>query len=352
MTTIFISILFTLAASAFCSVSEAAFYSVSRSTVEKLRLHGSRAGRYLGEIKDNIERYIASVLILNTLANTLGVFIATTLAVHKLGSTGQIVLPIALTILILLFGEIVPKTIGVRQANTLAPILAIPFHFLTILLGWSGLIQICLGVTRKLTTKQKPKAEVSVDDIHSLTNLGVREGVIDLQQSEIIKNILGLKTMTVRKVMTPRQVVFTLPADRTVHEILSENANWPFSRVPVYSSNKDQWIGVVLRREVFNKLADGKRDVTLRQFMRPIQFVPDSQTLDKLLHRFLKQRGHIVGVVDEYGAIAGIATLEDVLEGILGREIVDEFDETVDLQEQARRKSLALAAISLRQQEP
>ena len=113
----------------------------------------------------------------------------------------------------------------------------------------------------------------------------------------------------------------------------------------LYEKGKDNWIGIVLRRDAYNKLAEGLRDVKLRQMMRPLQLIPDSLTLDKLLLRFLKQRGHIVGVVDEWGAIAGIVSLEDVLEEILGREIVDEYDENVDLQETARRRSKALARI-------
>lgn len=349
MLNMILSILVTLLASAFCSVSEAAFYSVPRAVVERLHRTGSRSGRYLAEIKQNIDRYIASVLIMNTLANTMGVFVATSLAVKHLTPSGQLIMPVALTILILLFGEITPKTLGVRRAAAIAPIVAIPFHFITILLGWTGLIKLCMLLTKRFTSDKTPKTEVSVEDIHSLANLGMREGVLDRQQAEVIKNILGLKSMTVRKVMTPRQVVFSLAADQTIAESLRERGNWPFSRVPVYAGGKDQWVGIVLRRDVYNALAEGKRELSLRKFMRPIQLVPDSLTLDKLLHRFLKQRGHIVGVVDEYGAVAGIASLEDVLEGILGREIVDEFDEAVDLQEQARSKSLALAAISLRQ---
>ena len=145
--------------------------------------------------------------------------------------------------------------------------------------------------------------------------------------------------------MTPRQVVFSLDADCTLGETLDERGNWPFSRVPLYEKKKDNWIGIVLRRDAYNKLVEGKRDVKLRQLMRPMQLVPDSVTLDKLLLRFLKQRGHMVGVVDEFGAIAGIASLEDVLEEILGREIVDEFDVAVNLQETARRRSKALASM-------
>ena len=186
---------------------------------------------------------------------------------------------------------------------------------------------------------------MSIEDINSLVSLGLREDVIDRQQALVIKKILSLKSLPVRRVMTPRQVVFTLPADSTIGETLDSRGNWPFSRVPLYDGNKDQWIGIVLRRDAYNLLAEGKRDVKLRQLMRPMQLVPDSLMTDKLLLRFLKQRGHMVGVVDEFGAIAGIASLEDVLEEILGREIVDEFDVAVNLQETARRKSKALASM-------
>ena len=143
--------------------------------------------------------------------------------------------------------------------------------------------------------------------------------------------------------MTPRHVVFSLPADKTIGETLDERGNWPFSRIPLYGEKKDEWIGIVLRRDAYNYLAEGKRDIKLRKLMRPLQLIPDSVTLEKLLLRFLKQRGHMVGVVDEFGAIAGIVSLEDVLEEILGREIVDEYDESVNLQETARRRSKALA---------
>jgi CBS domain containing-hemolysin-like protein len=140
-------------------------------------------------------------------------------------------------------------------------------------------------------------------------------------------------------------VVFSLPADSTIKETLKLRGNWPFSRIPLHGKSKDQWIGQVLRRDAYNALVEDKGNLTLHRLMRPIQLVPDSMNVDALLRKFLKQRAHMVGVIDEYGSIAGIATLEDVLEGLLGREIVDEFDETVNLQEHARRKSVAFAAI-------
>lgn len=342
---IVLTVLGCLSISAFCSVTEASFYSVTPATIELLQKQKKFTAKYMTHVKDNIDRYIASVLVVNTIANTVGASLATALAVKNLPPAGQVALPIILTILILLFGEITPKTLGVKQAKVVAPLVSVAFYYITKVLSCTGLIWLCLTLTKHWTHESEEKKDVSIDDINSLVSLGLREDVIDRQQSVVIKNILALKSVPVRKVMTPRQVVFTLAADKTIGETLDERGNWPFSRVPLYDKNKDNWVGIVLRRDAYNKLAEGKRDVKLRQMMRPLLLIPDSLTLDKLLLRFLKQRGHIVGVVDEWGAIAGVVSLEDVLEEILGREIVDEYDESVDLQESARRRSKALASM-------
>ena len=343
MIAIVLTVLCCLFFSAFCSVTEASFYSVPPATVEFLQKNKKFTAKYLTHVKENIDRYIASVLIVNTVANTVGASLATALAVKRLSSTGAVLLPVILTILILLFGEITPKTLGVKQAKTFAPLVAVPFYYITKILGWTGLIWLCLTLTKHWTREDEEKKDVSIEDINSLVSLGLREDVIDRQQASVIKNILSLKSVAARKIMTPRQVVFTLPADKTIGETIDELGNWPFSRIPLYAENKDHWIGIVLRRDAYNKLAEGNRDITLRKLMRPLQLIPDSVMIDKLLLRFLKQRGHMVGVVDEFGAIAGIVSLEDVLEEILGREIVDEYDESVNLQETARRRSKALA---------
>lgn len=344
MALIFVAIAFFLGCSAFCSFAEAAFYSFPTSAVEVLVKKGSFTGKYIAHVKNNIDRYIASVLIFNTLANTLGVYLATSVALEHFGVTVQVVLPIVLSILILLFGEITPKTIGVKQAKRVAPICAVPMYYVTIFFTYTGLIKLCLAITQHWTKSKKEEPEVSVEDINSLVNLGLKDEILDRQQALVIKNILALKSIPVRKVMTPHQVAFTLPLNSTIGKELDKHSNWPFSRIPVYDAeDKEKWVGLIMRRDAYNLFAEGKRDVPIKKLMRPIQFVPDSLSLDKLLIRFLKQRGHIVAVVDEYGSIAGLASLEDVLEEILGREIVDEFDVAVDLQEHARRKSRALS---------
>ncbi|MDR1758894.1 MAG: hemolysin family protein [Fibrobacter sp.] len=344
MVAIVITVVLCLLASAFCSLSEASFYSIPHATVESLRRKKKFSAKYIVHVKTHINRYIASVLILNTLANTLGVSISTAIAVSLFSPLWQMIFPIVLTVLILLFGEITPKTIGVKQAKKVAPVVAVIFYYLTIVLSWTGLIWLCLTITKRWTSSDQ-NAEVSLDDINSLVNLGLKEEILDRQQGVVIKNILALKSMSVRRVMTPRQVVFSLSEKQTIAEAVRERGDLPFSRIPVFSKEKDHWVGLVLRRDAYNHLAAGHGDIPLRKIMRPIQFIPDSLSLDKLLLRFLKQRGHIVGVVDEWGSIAGLASLEDVLEEILGREIVDEYDETVNLQEQARKKSQAYAHI-------
>ena len=340
MFAIILTILLSLLISAFCSITEASFYSVPLSTIENLKKQKKWTAKYISHVKENIDRYIASVLILNTVANTVGTSLATALAVDVIPPIALMALPIVLTVLILLFGEITPKTLGVKRAKFFAPLVAVPFYYITIFWTWTGLIWLCLTLTKRWIGNEK-ESEVSIDDINSLVSLGLREEVIDRQQAVVIKNILALKTISVRKVMTPRHVVFSLDSAKTIGETLDDRGNWPFSRIPIYSEKKDNWIGIVLRRDAYNFLAEGNRNVPLKKIMRPIQLIPDSVTLDKLLLRFLKQRGHIVGVVDEWGGIAGLASLEDVLEEILGREIVDEFDETIDLQEQARKSSNA-----------
>lgn len=344
MTQLVISLILMLLASAFSSIAEAAFYSIPNSSVEYLRAKGSKSGHYLYLIKQDMERNIASILVFNTVSNTIGVFVATALGMQIIPEYAKITIPIGLTILILLFGELIPKIIGVNHARTIAPLLAIPFYAITKLLTISGILWPILRITRGLTPKQATN-DFRVEDLSSLSDIGLREGVIDAQQAEIIKNILSLKSKTVRSVLTPRQVVFCLPARNSIAQCLQEHGNLDFSRIPLYNDDKEVWSGMLLRRDAYNLLADGKTQTLLKSIQRPLPLVPDSLGLDRMLAQFLRQRGHMAAVVDEYGTTIGIVTLEDVLEGILGREIVDEFDQSVDMQEDARRISIALAAI-------
>ena len=171
-----------------------------------------------------------------------------------------------------------------------------------------------------------------------MARLGQRTGAIDRDESRIMQNILSLKRKTVRDVMTPRTVVFALNADLTVDQAQNETGIWTHSRIPVYDNEFEDIVGVVLRRDAFKAHAEDQGSTVLTNLMRPVHFVAESFTLDRVLKTFLERRQHLFAVIDEYGGLAGIVTLEDVLEEILGREIVDEFDPVTDMRELARRR--------------
>lgn len=334
--------------SAFCSISEASFYSVTAGTVQKLLDEGKNSGKYLSHIKENIDDHIASVLILNTFANTLGVSMATTVALREFGQSIHVIFPILMTILILLFAEIVPKTIGLNYSKKMAPIVAGPFVVINKIFTYTGLVWTTKALTRFFKKESENTEEASPDEIHNLTSLSAQEGQIDKQQEMIIKNILHLKEQYVREIMTPRRVIFSIDSTIKIRESIEKKGNWPFSRVPVYKDNPENLVGHVLRREAYTAITENTNDIPLKEIIRPIKFIPETLRLDHLLNRFLRERSHIMAVADEYGGLAGIVSLEDVLEELLGKEIVDEFDLTVDLQKKARDGSLAWHAMNLR----
>ena len=181
---------------------------------------------------------------------------------------------------------------------------------------------------------------MSEEDIRAVTALSLKAGTIQDYAESTIGNVLSLERKHVWDIMTPRTVVFSLPADLDMHEACKNPNIWNFSRIPIYADNNEDIVGLVERRALAKRLADGDT-CTLADIMKPVHFVQESKTLDKLLKSFLNSRTHLFVVLDEYGGLAGVVSLEDVLEEILGREIVDESDAVVDLQELARNRRMA-----------
>jgi CBS domain containing-hemolysin-like protein len=188
----------------------------------------------------------------------------------------------------------------------------------------------------RLFTKEKTGEEVTKEEILAMARLGQRSGAIDPNEARIMENILELKGRTVREAMTPRNVLFALDANLTVKQAQEAAGIWSYSRVPVYAEDFEDIVGIVLRRDALNALAENPESVKLSELMQPVHFVAESFSLDIVLQMFLNRRQHLFVVIDEYGGLSGIVTLEDVLEEILGREIVDEFDTVTDMQELAR----------------
>jgi len=317
-----------------CSLTEAAFYSFPLSRIERLRKQGRKSGEILHALRMDVEKPITAILTLNTVAATAGAAVAGAAAVHVFGDEYLALFTASFTLVILLLGEIVPKTTGVAYARQLAPALAKPL----LVMVWVCMPVIWLfGRLIRLIGKRQKGQETDEDDIRAVVSLTRQAGIIKPYEEAAIRNILALDDKRVDEIMTPRTVVFSLPSDMTVGEAMEANKTWPHTRIPVFEGeDAEEIVGVVYRRQVFEAAANDHLEIRLRDLMRPVRFVLENLTLDRLLRKFLESRMHLFVVLDEYGGMAGVVSLEDVLEEMLGSEIVDETDQVVDMRELAR----------------
>lgn len=301
---------------------------------------GKKSGFVLKELKKDIRQPITAILTLNTIANTMGAAVAGASAAVVFGEENLVWFSIFFTLAILLFSEILPKTAGVAYAKNLASWIAIPLNTLTKIM--SPLIWLCQVVTH-LIPKQAKEALVSIEEIQAVAMLGRKAGKIEPQQEKVIANILKLQDKTVREVMTPQTVVFTLNENLTIAEALNFKEQWnKHSRVPVYDENHDDVVGLVLSRNVLLNFAEGMGEKKLSDLMQPVHFVPEAAPLNKIMIEFFEQQVHLFVVVDEYGSVTGVISLEDIIEEIVGREIIDESDTAGDLREYARHRKKLL----------
>jgi CBS domain containing-hemolysin-like protein len=337
MVELVVAVGFALIISAMCSLFEAVLYSVPLSYVEALAQRGSRAGILFKRMRDNVEQPISAILSLNTFAHTFGAAVAGSAATAVFGKAWLGTFSAAFTLAILLFSEIIPKTLGIRYCNRLSYIVAFPLQLLQWLF-WP-LTLATSWVSRRLGSAGT-LAQISAEEIQIMARLGLSMGTIEGIEEAVIRNILALREVRAKDILTPRTVVLSLPKDLTLEEVRATSSMWPWqhSRVPVYEKDVDQVAGIVQRREVLAALADDKLTLQLSDLMRPIHVVPETITAGRLLHDFIERREHLFLVVDEFGGVAGVVTLEDVFEEILGQEIVDESDLTDDLQQIAQQR--------------
>jgi CBS domain containing-hemolysin-like protein len=322
--------------SCLCSLTEAALYSVSWSGIERLRREGRKAGELLHEMRSRVDKPSAALVTLNTLVNTAGSAVAGVAAAGVMGAEYMPAFVAFFTFLILMIGEIIPKTLGVVHAETLAAFLARPLNALTRLsapfICFIGLIN------RLILPRNRERSGITEADILAMASLSRKEGRIRPGEERIIGNILELDRKRVRDIMTPRTVVFSLPASMSLEEACANPRLWHFSRIPVHEGDNENPVGIVTRRALARHMADKDTRHTLGDLMQPIRFVSEIRPLHLLLEDFLGARTHLFAVLDEFGGLAGVVSLEDVLEEILGREIVDESDPVADLRELARRR--------------
>lgn len=274
---------------------------------------------------------------MNTLANTGGAAIAGAAFVGVFGKTYEAYFTGGLALAVLVFSEVIPKTAGVVYARSLAGFIARPIQWLVWI--FTPFIWLNRSITVLITRGAQERQSIAPEEIATIARMGRQSGAIAPEQERVIHNILRLHELRARDIMTPRTVVFSLDRNATLREARQEAGQWPHSRVPLYDTERENIVSLVLRRDVYNALAEGRHAVALADLERPLHVVPESARANGLLQHFLGRREHLFAVIDEYGVFSGIVTLEDVLEEIVGQEIVDEFDPTTDMREQARRRS-------------
>ena len=330
MTLFVISVVFVLIISAICSLAEAALYAVRLPYVRRLVEAGSPAGAVLERFKQNMELPISAILIVNTAANTAGAAVAGAQAQVLFGESSLLWFSVMFTLAVLLLSEIIPKIVGVVYNQSVARALAIPLG------GVVGSLYPVIWIIQKTSWIIKPRAPIlsaPEEEVGQLAQLSAAEGSILHYEAELVQNVLRLDKIKTRDIMTPRPVVLKLPSDMTLREANEAVPEWTYSRIPVYKSkDPETWVGIVLRRDILTGLANDQFDVTLESLCKPIFFMSEKTPGHVLLKAFLSRRTHLFGVVDEYGDLTGIVSLEDVLEALIGEEIVDEFDAAVDMQ--------------------
>ena len=317
-----------------CSVAEAVILSVTHPYISVLEQEGHGAAKVLRRMKQNINDPLAAILTLNTTAHTIGAAGAGAQAAVVFGSAYVGVASAILTLLILVFSEIIPKTLGAHYWRQLAPSTAYLLRFLIWILY--PFILMSAMLTRLLSHGQA-HGQFRRDEFTAMAQAGAEEGKLDEHESLILKNLFLLRETKVTDVMTPRTVVFSLDEDQLVKDYFEQYHSSRFSRIPVFHEDRDQVTGFVLRSDLLLSHARGNSDNALAVYRREMSALPDTSSLQAAFEAFMEKRSHIMLIVDEYGSMEGILTLEDIMETMLGIEIVDEGDKVEDMRKLAHR---------------
>lgn len=320
----------------FCSIAEAVLLSVHPAYVTALEHKGTKGGKALATLKANLDRPLAAILSLNTIAHTVGAAGVGAQATAVFGSQYVGATSAVLTFLILVFSEIIPKTLGATHWQKLAPPLAPVISGLTTLL--LPFVWLSERLTRLLASSGASAFTFSRDELAAMAEIGAEEGRIDAKELKIVSNLMRLHALSVRDIMTPRPVIFAVPADLTVRDFFARHAGKPFSRIPVYGENRDDITGYVLKSDLLIAQAKDEFGRRLTEFERAFLVIPDLLSASQVFDRLAHERSHIALVVDEYGTVQGLVTLEDVIETLMGLEITDESDTVENMQALAHRR--------------
>lgn len=335
MIQLFFVVLIVLSISFLCSLLEAVLLTMTRPHIQTLIDRKIYAGKTLLRLKESIEEPISAILTLNTIAHTVGATVAGALALQVFGSEWMALFSAGLAFLVLTFSEIIPKTLGAHYWKSLGPFAAYALKGMVVFL--KPLIVPMNALSRWLR-KGASVPPMSKDEILNTVRIGYFLGILQPPEFEIMNNLFRLRSVQVKDIMTPRTVVFWLPPTQKIQALLDQKVQLSFSRIPLYNAHENRIDGVVLRRDIMNKIAERKVEIELRSLARPPEFIIDRMTVYELLNLLVSHGIHLAIVLNEHGDFTGIVTMEDAIETLLGREIVDEFDEVVDMRELARKK--------------
>ena len=337
-----------IAFSFFCSILEAVLLSVTPTYVEIEAQKGTANGLALKEMKADIDRPLSAILTLNTIAHTVGAMGVGgaaaiiwadspplfTIPGLDIAVTPEVVVAVLMTLAILLLSEIIPKTLGASKWKSLTGFTVKSIKIIMFLLAP------LVWLSEKITKLMKSPGHGSVlsrQDFATMADISVKTGVIKKGESKIINNLLTFNTVQAKDIMTPRTVVQAAAESMTIKEFYNAHDNIRFSRIPIFNGNKDSINGFVLKDELLDNMIKEKGSSPLSTLKRDIMIVNEVMSLPDLFSQLMEKREHIALVVDEFGGMSGIVTMEDVIETLLGLEIVDELDGTTDMQALARK---------------
>ena len=328
-----------LVVSFLCSLLESVLLSISITHVSVLEKNGSHSGKIMAELKENINRPLAAILTINTIANTVGAAGVGAQTMNLYGNEWVAFASGILTLSILIFSEIIPKTIGTLYNKSLASFTAYTIRSLMIIAY--PFVLLSESMTSLFHSGENGgESKASREELLAMAEISEDEGSIDEQEGDIIENLMKLDDIAIEEVMTPRSVVFALNQNRTVGEVVEKHSPIAFSRIPVFEQDLDNVIGLVNRYTLVNEQAEDRFDIKMSELMKPIHTVKEKESVAHVLDQFVKRRQQIFMVTDDFGTTTGLISLEDAIETLLGVEIVDEHDNVVDMRKLATAKMI------------